>query len=128
MDDDPLFEVIDLKPRKRRLGLIIGVVIVLVLFFSGSQILNIYIDALWFSAVGYSKVYWYKFRLGGLLFLIFFVVSFLIVRVPFVFLNRVLPELNERPRFRFSSAEDMQDINFLPWIYRPGVWVLAAAV
>ncbi|HEY3134851.1 MAG TPA: UPF0182 family protein, partial [Blastocatellia bacterium] len=104
------------------------VVIIIAALLFGSQFLNIYIDALWFSAVGYSKVYWYKFRLGGLLFLIFFVVSFLIVRVPFVFLNRVLPELNERPRFRLSSAEDMQDINFLPWIYRPGVWVLSAAV
>ncbi len=123
-----MFELTGPKPRKRRLGLIIAVVIIIAALLFGSQFLNIYIDALWFSAVGYSKVYWYKFRLGGLLFLIFFVVSFLIVRVPFVFLNRVLPELNERPRFRLSSAEDMQDINFLPWIYRPGVWVLAAAV
>jgi len=128
MDDDRVFELTGPKPRKRRLGLIIAVVIIIAALLFGSQFLNIYIDALWFSAVGYSKVYWYKFRLGGLLFLIFFVVSFLIVRVPFVFLNRVLPELNERPRFRLSSAEDMQDINFLPWIYRPGVWVLAAAV
>src|SRR2546425_6334864 len=124
MDDDRLFDVIDIKPRRRRLGLVITAAIIVAALLFGSQFLNIYIDALWFSAVGYSKVYWYKFRLGGLLFLIFFVVSFLIVRVPFVFLNRVLPELNERPKVCFSSAEDMQDINFFPWIFRPGVWVL----
>ncbi|HXU36369.1 MAG TPA: UPF0182 family protein [Blastocatellia bacterium] len=128
MDDDRLFNVVDIKPRKRRLGLIIGVAVVLALFLFGSQLLNIYIDALWFSAVGYSKVYWYKFRLGGLLFIGFFVVSFLITRVPFFFLNKVLPELTERPKFRISSVEDIRELNFLPLIYRPGVWVLAAAV
>src|ERR1041384_4141729 len=128
MDDDQLFDVTDFKPRKRRLGLIVGIAIVLALLLFGSQLLNIYIDALWFSAVGYSKVYWYKFRLGGLLFLIFFVVSFVIARVPFFFLNRVLPELTERPKFRITSAEDLRELNFLPLIYRPGVWVLAAAI
>ena len=129
MDDDRLFEnVIDIKPRKRRFGLIVTAAIILALLLFGSQFLNIYIDALWFSSVGYSKVYWYKFRLGGLLFLIFFVVSFLIARLPFVFLNRVLPELTERPRFKLTSVEDIKDINVLPWIYRPGVWVLSGAI
>ena len=129
MDDERLFaDVIDIKPRKRRLGLIVTAVIVVAALMFGSQFLNIYIDALWFSAVGYSKVYWYKFRLGGLLFLVFFVLSFLITRLPFVFLNRVLPELTERPKFRLASVEDIKDINFLPWIYRPGVWVLSGAI
>jgi uncharacterized membrane protein (UPF0182 family) len=129
MDDDRLFEdVIDIKPRKRRLGLIVTAAIILALLLFGSQFLNIYIDALWFSAVGYSKVYWYKFRLGGLLFLMFFILSFLIARTPFIFLNRVLPELTERPKFRVASVEDIKDINFLPWIYRPGVWVLSGAI
>src|SRR5262245_2857634 len=128
MEDDRIFDVIDLKPRKRRIGLIAAVLIVLSLFLFGSQLLSIYIDSLWFSSVGYSSVYWYKFRLGGLLFLVFFVISFLVVRLPFVFLNRALPELTERPKFRVSSVEDIRDINFLPMIYRPGVWVLAAGV
>ncbi len=128
MDDDRLFDVIDSKPRRRRLWLVITVAVIIALFLFGSQFLNIYIDSLWFSAVGYSKVYWYKFRLGGLLFLTFFVLSFLIVRVPFIFLNKVFPELTERPKFRVTSVEDFKEINFLPWIYRPGVWVLAAAI
>jgi uncharacterized protein len=128
MDDDRLFDVIDSKPRRRRLWLVITVAVIIALFLFGSQFLNIYIDSLWFSAVGYSKVYWYKFRLGGLLFLTFFVLSFLIVRVPFIFLNKVFPELAERPKFRVTSVEDFKEINFLPWIYRPGVWVLAAAI
>ena len=86
MDDERLFdEVIDIKPRKRRFGLIIIALIAAALLLFGSQFLSIYIDALWFSSVGYSNVYWYKFRLGGLLFVIFFVLSFLIARVPFIF-------------------------------------------
>src|ERR1043165_6037941 len=127
MEDDP-FDAIDIKPPRRRLGLLITGAIVLAIFLFGSQFLNIYIDSLWFSSIGYAKVYWYKFRLGGLLFLVFFVVSFLIARVPFYFLNRLLPELTERPKFRVASAEDLKEVNLLPWIYRPGVWILSAAI
>jgi len=39
-----------------------------------------------------------------------------------------LPEFIQRPKFRVSSVEDLKDINILPWIYRPGVWVLSGAV
>ena len=127
MDDDRLFDdVIDLKPRKRRLGLVFAGIIIFAVLLFGSQLLNIYIDALWFSTVGYSSVYWYKFRLGGLLFLIFFIVTFLIVRLPFTFLSRLLPELIDRPNIRVSSVEDIKDLNLLPWVYRPGVWILSA--
>ncbi|HSB12588.1 MAG TPA: UPF0182 family protein [Blastocatellia bacterium] len=129
MDDDRLFDVVDIRPRrKRRIGLIFIGVIVLAILFSGSQLLNIYIDSLWFSAIGYPSVYWYKFRLGGLLFLIFLVLSFVIARVPFVFLSRALPELTERPKFRISSPEDLSEVNFLPWVYRPAVWALPAII
>src|SRR5262252_5219768 len=119
MDDDRLFDdVIDIKPRKRRLGLVFTAIIILAALLFGSQLLSIYIDALWFSSVGYSSVYWYKFRLGGLLFLIFFIVTFLIVRIPFSFLTRLLPELIDRPNIRVSSVEDIKDLNLLPWVYR----------
>ena len=129
MDDERLFDdVIDIKPRKRRFGLVVAALIIIALIMFGSQFLSIYIDSLWFSAIGYSKVYWYKFRLGGLLFLIFFAVSFLIARIAFVFLNRVLPELNERPKLRLASVQDIKDVNFLPFVYRPGVWILSAAI
>src|ERR1041385_4047887 len=100
-DDDRLFDdAIDIKPPRRRLGLLIAGAIILAVLLFGSQFLNIYIDSLWFSSIGYANVYWYKFRLGGLLFLVFFVVSFLIVRVPFYFLNRIFPEFTLRPKFR----------------------------
>jgi uncharacterized membrane protein (UPF0182 family) len=130
MDNDPLFEdnVIDVTPRKRRRGLLIFVSIAVVLFLFGSPLLGIYIDSLWFSSVGYADVYWYKFKLGGLLWLGFFVATFLFIRLPFFLLNRALPALTERPRVRLASIQDVRDINLLPIIYRPGVWVLSIVI
>jgi uncharacterized membrane protein (UPF0182 family) len=129
MDDDRLFDdVIEMKPRKRRFGLLLIAIIIFAFLLSGSQLLSIYIDSLWFSTVSYSGVYWYKFRLGGLLFVIFFIVSFLIVRVPFTFLARLLPELIERPNVRVNSVEDIKDLNLLSYVYRPGVWIVSAIV
>jgi uncharacterized membrane protein (UPF0182 family) len=129
MEDEPLLDnhVIDIKPpRKRRIWLIALAAIIVLLLLTGSRITSIYVDSLWFSSVGYSSVYWYKFRLGGLLFLIFFALTFLIIRLPFIFLSRFFPELTERPILRPVSIEEIREVNFLPYIYRPGVWLLSA--
>jgi uncharacterized protein len=128
MEDDPLFNkrVVDVgPPRKRRVWLIALAIIVAVLFLTGSKLLGIYVDALWFNSVGYASVYWYKFRLGALLFVIFFAVTFALLRLAFWLLNRLFPELAERPRLRVASVEDMRDVNLLAIIYRPGVWLLS---
>jgi uncharacterized protein len=130
MDNDPLFEnnVIDVTPRKRRRWLIILIAVIAALFLFGSPLLGIYIDSLWFSSVGYADVYWYKFKLGGGLWFLFFLATFLIIRLPFFWLNRALPALTERPRVRLASIQDFRDVNLLPIVYRPGVWVLSAIV
>src|SRR5687767_2290222 len=127
METDQVFddEVIDIRPRKRRLWIFVLLAIVLALFLFGSPLLGIYVDALWFSSLGYSDVYWYKFRLGGLLFVVFFALTFLILRLSFALLTRWLPQLRERPRIRLRSVEDVKDINILSFIYRPAVWVLS---
>src|SRR6185369_2495989 len=92
---------------------------------TGSKLLGVYVDALWFGSIGYSGVYWYKFRLGALLFVAFFVVTFIILKFAFWLLNRLFPELIERPRLRVASVEDMREVNLLPIVYRPGVWLLS---
>src|SRR5689334_21306779 len=128
MEDDPLFnkKIVDVgPPRKRRLWLLVLAAIVAVLFLTGSKLLSIYVDSLWFSSIGYAGVYWYKFRLGALLFVIFFVATFLLLRLAFALLNRLFPELVERPRLRLASVEDMREVNLLPIIYRPGVWLVS---
>ena len=131
MKDEPLFDdqVIDINPRsrKRRRWLIVLAALIVFLLLTWSRLTSIYVDSLWFSSLGYSNVYWYKFRLGGLLFLFFFVVTFLIIRLPFVFLNRFFPEMTERPRLRPVSVEEIREVNFLPFLYRPGVWIFSIA-
>jgi uncharacterized membrane protein (UPF0182 family) len=127
METDQVFdaEVIDMKPRKRRLWIFVLLAIVLALFLLASPLLGIYVDALWFSSLGYSDAYWYKFRLGSLLFVIFFALTFLILRLSFAALTRWLPQLKERPRIRLRSVEDVREINILPFIYRPAVWLVS---
>lgn len=128
METDQIFddEVIDIRPpRKRRRWILVLLAIIVALFLFGSPLLGIYIDALWFSSLGLSGVYWYKFRLGGLLFVVFFALTFLILRLSFAALSRWFPQLKERPRIRFKSVEDIREINVLPFIYRPAVWILS---
>ncbi|HJQ22422.1 MAG TPA: UPF0182 family protein [Blastocatellia bacterium] len=129
MEDDPLFnkKVIDVNPpRRRRLWLLVLIAAVVVVLLAGSNVLHVYVEALWFNSVGFSSVYWYKFRLGALLFVVFFTLTFAIIKLAFWLLNRLFPELTERPRLRLTAVEDIREVNFLPFIYRPGVWVLAA--
>ena len=40
-------------------------------------------------------------------------------------MNRFFPELTERPRVRPVSVEEIREVNFLPFFYRPGVWLLS---
>jgi uncharacterized protein len=127
MDDGRLFEdrVIDFKPRRRRVGLLIIAGLVLAVLFFGSQLLTIYVDALWFNSVGYSEVFWYKFRFGALLFITFFIVTALVIRLPLALVGRAFPQLTEKSRLKVASVEDLKDVNFMPMIFRPGAWILA---
>ena len=125
MEDNPIIQLSG-RRGKRRLWLIVAAVIVVSAFLFGSQILAIYMDALWFSSLGLSSVYWYKFRLGGLLFITFAVVTFLILKVSFAMLRRAFPQITEGGSIRLASVEDLKDFNILPRIYKPAVWVLSA--
>jgi len=127
MEDHPVFDVPSGR-RKRKFWLIVAVVIVAAIILFGSQFLGIYIDALWFSSLGFSSIYWYKFRLGGLLFLTFAVVTFVILKTSFVLLGRAFPQIMEGARLRLASVEDLRDINVLPRVYRPATWILSAIV
>jgi uncharacterized protein len=130
MSDDDGFEheIIDIGPRRRRRWLWVVAAVLLFIFVFGSQVTEVYIDSLWFSSVGFSDVYWYKFKLGALLFGVSLVVTFLAIRLPFILLSRAFPQLTERPRVRLRAIEDPREINLLPYIYRPGVWLVSVVV
>lgn len=114
--------------RKRRKWLVIVGLVVIGLLLFGSRLLAIYVDALWFSSLGFSAVYWYKFKLGGALVIVFLVATFVLMRLGFSLLGRALPQLMERPRVRLASVEDMRDVNVLPYLYRPGTWIVSGVV
>ena len=131
MDDDSVFpepKIINIPARKRRFWIIALVLVVLAILLFGAQFLSIYVDALWFSSLGYSSVYWYKFRLGALLFLVFFVLTFIILKLAFYLLARAFPRIKERPQIKFSTIEDFREINVLPYIFRPAVWIVSLGI
>jgi uncharacterized membrane protein (UPF0182 family) len=83
-------EVIDISPRKTRRwrGWIIAALVLLALF-ALPRLLSIYIDALWFGSVGYAPVYWYGFRLKLMLFAVFALATFVVLRAAFYLLARL---------------------------------------
>lgn len=84
LDDD----VIDIRPpatRHWRRWLILAIV---VLFFALSPLLSVYIEALWFGSLGYASVYWYTWRLEATLFIVFALLTALILRSSFWLLER----------------------------------------
>ena len=86
MEDDPFYDdkVIEVKQGKRKVWRYVILALVAVLFLYGSQFIGIYVDALWFDSLGFGDVYWYKFKLGAVLFLVFLTATFLILRLPFI--------------------------------------------
>jgi uncharacterized membrane protein (UPF0182 family) len=74
------------RPRRRtgrRLLLALGVVLVL----GGGTILSYYVDALWFSSLGYGDVFWTTLTFQGRLFLFFTVVTFAVLAGVFLALK-----------------------------------------
>lgn len=118
-------EIIDVPPppkRRRWLRwLIAGAVL---LFLALSRILAVYVSALWFGSLGYSNVYWYIFKLKLALFLIFFLLTVLILRCAFWLLERAFAAHALQPRTIMLNNQPFQ---FSPARFiRPVSWVVAA--
>jgi uncharacterized protein len=117
-------DVIDVGPRKRRrlrIWLILGGILLL---FSISRILSIYLSALWFNSLGYSSVYWYVFKVKLALFAASAIVTALLLSATFLLFQRLFGAyafenrtiiLNNQP-FQFSPAK----------FIRPLGWVISA--
>src|SRR5215213_1171990 len=61
-------EIIDVGPRKRRRLKIWILIAAVLLLFSFSRIVSVYISSLWFGSLGYSSIYWYVFKVKLVLF------------------------------------------------------------
>ena len=117
-------EVIDVEPpRKRRWWVWIFAAVVLLLFVV-SRTLSIYVSALWFNSLGYSSVYWYVLKLKVLLFVIFFVLTVLILRAAFWLVEKVFASYTLEQRTIIVSNQPFQ---FSPaGLMRPLAWGVAA--
>ncbi|HEX6716816.1 MAG TPA: UPF0182 family protein [Pyrinomonadaceae bacterium] len=119
-------DVIDVGPPSRRRLKIWIIVAAIILLFSVSRIISIYISALWFESLGYSSVYWYVFKIKLALFAISAILTALLLAATFMLFQRLFGAyafesrtivLNNQP-FQFSPAK----------IIRPLGWLIAAFV
>ncbi len=122
---DPDHEIIDVGPRRRgpwrRLRWLILPAVVLL--FAASRGLSIYLSALWFGSLGYLSVYWYVFKLKLGLFLLFAVLTTLILRGGFWLLERAFASYALARRTIFINQ---QPVNISPARFvRPIAWVVA---
>lgn len=122
-DDDG--KIIDIGPStpKRRRKLIWIVVAALALIFLLFRSLSIYISALWFGSLGYSSVYWYIFRTKLFVFLIFAVLTILILRTAFWFIERTF---SASALERRTVIINNQSVTINPGkLFRPVAWAVA---
>jgi len=115
-------DVIDVFPkrRRRRLYLLAGIILLFVAF---SRILGVYVSALWFGSIGYSPVYWYIFKLKAGLFVLFLVLTVLILRGAFWLLERAFAAstLQRRTIMVNNQPFEISPARFI----RPLAWVLS---
>ncbi|HSE19829.1 MAG TPA: UPF0182 family protein [Pyrinomonadaceae bacterium] len=119
-------EIIDVGPPRRRRLKIWIVVAAILLLFSLSRIVSIYISALWFESLGYSSIYWYVFKVKLALFFGSAILTALLLAATFLLFQRLFGAyafekrtiiFNNQP-FQFSPAK----------FIRPLGWLIAALV
>jgi uncharacterized protein len=121
-DDGPLIDVGHQRPRRRRWKWLLLIAIVLLIILA-SRGLSIYLSALWFNSLGYSSVYWYMFRLKVELFLIFFVLTGLILRGGLWLVERAFSSFSFERR---TIMVNQQPVQFSPArVLRPVAWAVS---
>jgi uncharacterized protein len=116
-------EVIDVGPtRRRRWGRWLLGALVLA-FIVSSRVLGIYLSALWFGSLGYTTVYFYILKLKAGLFLLFALLTIVVLRGAFLLLERAFSSFGlEQRTFVLSD----QPIQFSPARFvRPIAWLVS---
>ena len=116
-------EFIDVSPPKRRRwrGWLIAAVVLLL--FALSRSLAIYVSALWFGSLGFQEVYWYILKLKVALFLIFGLLTVLILRSAFWLLEKLFSLQGLATRTIILNNQTFQ---FAPGPFlRPLAWIVA---
>ena len=116
-------EIIDVPPPRRRRWRrwLLGALVLLYIVISRS--LSIYLSALWFGSLGYSSVYWYILKLKVGLFLVFLILTALLLRAGFLVLERIFSVHALAPR---TIMVNNQPVQFSPGRFlRPVAWGVA---
>ena len=70
--------VVRMRPRRRIAGLVLLVGLGIVVLGS-STVASYYVDALWFASLGFSSVFWTRLTLQGATFVVFTLLTFLVI-------------------------------------------------
>jgi uncharacterized membrane protein (UPF0182 family) len=120
ISDDEAIDVGSRKRRRWRRWVLAGLVVLFVLL---SRSLAVYLSALWFGSLGYSSVYWYIFKLKTGLFLVFALLTVLILRGAFWLLERGFASYAMETR---TIVVNNQPVQFSPARFlRPLAWIAA---
>jgi uncharacterized membrane protein (UPF0182 family) len=119
--DDQIIEIEPPAPRRRWRRWVILAIVALVLALFNS--ISVYIEALWFGSLGLAPVYWYTFRLKLLLFVIFALLTLVILRAAFHLLARAFTTTALERR---TVVINNQSVTIDPARYvRPIAWVVS---
>jgi len=118
-------DIIDITPgQRRRPGrikwVIFAILIALIAIWRGSYI---YVESLWFGSLGFSSRYWYVLELGWLLFAVFGILTFGILRGGFYLLERWFQNAGIVPRTIIVNKQKVK-IDLFAYLRRIG-WGVA---
>lgn len=123
LDDD---DVIDVDPPKRRRWKLLAIVGAVILAFMLLRSISVYVEVLWYESLGYASVYWYTFRLKLSLFVIFLLLTLVILRTGFWLLERMFAAtaLERRTVMINNQAVMIEPARFV----RPAAWLISILI
>jgi uncharacterized protein len=121
--DDAQLQVIEFPPPRRWRRLRWLTFAAVVIFILLGLAVSVYVEALWFDSLGYASVYWYKVWARSVLFAVFSVLTFAIVRVAFWRLEgSFAPSLRGDLVFKLNE----EHVTISPGrVLRPAAWLLS---
>src|SRR5437868_10624057 len=120
--ESDIIDVTPKRPRRRRWKWLILVAIIALLFIA-SRSVSIYLSAAWFGSLGYSSIFWFIFRAKLEIFLIFLILTTVLLRVAFWLVGLAFSSFSFERRTVFINQ---QPVNFSPArVLRPLAWVIS---
>ncbi|MEO6392456.1 MAG: UPF0182 family protein [Pyrinomonadaceae bacterium] len=96
VSDDTVIEIG--SPPRRRWRFALLLLLIPIAIFLLNRFVEVYVESLWFGSLGFSSVFWYRLRLQVLLWVVFALVTFLMLRGGFWWLERSFGASTLQPR------------------------------